>query len=272
MPEEHFIIRYSKALAIIGAVLNVLLFIIIVGVTLSHPAPNTVSALFFYVSYGLLFCLGFYLILIAVKYKIIVKDKEITVLPIFAKPYTILVDDIVLVVRKEHYSHNVMLEEILIKTIEGKRINAVSIQISYERLLRKIESNINKECLVGFENRREKDRSLINFHIIESIKVLASTPELQLSLFSGKTDEIASSLDGSLLIYENDTASRYRCFSKKEYKLISDLNKLLNSFDHEKWTEYAIKTSKEWEEIRIQARDILNTLGVERLMEDNEKK
>ena len=262
MSDEHFVVKHSKTLAIVGIVTSIPMAIVLVGVTLSQQISGMGLALVFYGTFGLLIVVGLFLILKSLKCKMVVDSKEIIVFSIFNRPYKFLVGEIVSVVREEKHIHYGKRERILIEYREGRKLIVESSQISYEKLINVIESNVCGERLVGFENRSE-DPSLINSHIIESIKLLASAPGLQLSFCQGKVDEIASELDSWLLIYENDTAYRYMGFSKNEIQLISDLNMMLTDFNDEQWTESAIRTSPKWEDVRIQAREVLNALGIE---------
>ncbi len=108
---------------------------------------------------------------------------------------------------------------------------------------------------------------MLKKHIVESIKYLATPGEQQLSLqpdFVYKTDEIASSLNDWLLMYDNGLACKKEpLFTDYELNLILELNNMFNSFDQSDWTETAVKTSKKWEEVRKYAKYVLITMGIE---------
>jgi len=268
MSDECFVVTHSKGMAIIGIVVDIILAMAIIGVTFSQQISGIVIAIIFYGVFGLCFWGGVYFVLMTAKYKVIVNDKGIRVVPVFEKPYTFMFSDIVSAERKESITHYGELEKIVIKTYEGRKLKVENIQVSYERFLETIKSNVSEENLIGFDNEHDdcpikKNHSLLINCIKESIKLLASPPEVQLSLCPGKIGEIATTLGGWLLIYENDPKYRHGYFSRSEYRLISDLNKLVSELGEEQWTEDAIKTSRKWEEVRMRAGGILNMIGIE---------
>jgi len=266
MSDESFVVKHTKIIAIIGIALIAILSIVVVGITISQQIQDLISGLLFYGVFGVFYLLGLLLVLLYVKCKVVIEGKNITAFFIIKKPYTFLFSDISSVVREVKRTYYGELEGMVIKTKEGRKIIAEGSQISYERFFKAIELNVNKEYLVGFEYGRDeysmlkRNPAIIRNYVVESIKLLAGPPEMQLSAFSGRTDELAYALDGWLRVYENDSIFRRRYFSKYEYKLISDLNKSVNDLSADLFTENAIKTSPEWDEIRIQAKDVLSVL------------
>ena len=111
---------------------------------------------------------------------------------------------------------------------------------------------------------------MLEKHIIESIKLLASPPELQLSLFPDfvcKPYEIASSLDDWLLMYNSEPVSKKEpLFIASELNVITELNNMLKNFDQFdqfERSEDAVRTSERWEEVRKFAKQVLSILGIE---------
>lgn len=155
MPDNSFVVMYSKFIAVIGTALDILLIVMAVGVTFSQQMTSIISVIIFYGVFGLSFFGGLYLVLVSVRHKIICKGKEITVVPIAAKPFTFLLSDIVSVVRERKATHYGERERIVIRTNGGRRIIASSIQISYSRFLKTIESNVSGERLIGFGDNRK---------------------------------------------------------------------------------------------------------------------
>ena len=120
--------------------------------------------------------------------------------------------------------------------------------------------------------------NMLKTHIIESIKLLASSPETQLSLlpdFVNKPYEMATSLSDWLLLYNNGLMCKKEpLFSDFEIESITKLNSMFTGFEDSKsfeksdWTEEAVRTSEKWEEVRKFAKHILSILGIEYSLPD----
>ena len=107
---------------------------------------------------------------------------------------------------------------------------------------------------------------ILKYRIIESIKLLASEGEQQLSCFPDfvcKGDEIVTSLDSWIFAYQNPKAGFEYTFNLEEWEMILDLNKDVCSVPVEELSDDAICNSKKWRNIRKEARQLLVALGVE---------
>ena len=94
----------------------------------------------------------------------------------------------------------------------------------------------------------------LRYHIIESIKLLASEGEIQLNCFPDyvcKPDEIANSLGDWLLLYNNQTKidDNY-AFSQEEIMQIVSIDDYISTFTPKEFTEDSILKSSRWREIR----------------------
>ena len=103
-----------------------------------------------YVCMGIILWLGIYLIVKTLVFRIVVKHKKITVYSALRKPYTFTFDDILLV-RRQVKKNMMRSERIVIKNKFGKKVIAESAEVSYKRLIKRIESDVNKMYLFGFE-------------------------------------------------------------------------------------------------------------------------
>ena len=104
---------------------------------------------------------------------------------------------------------------------------------------------------------------VLKYRIIESIKFLATPPEKQLSLlpdFVSKPDEIASSLDDWLTLYNNLNTA---LFSPEDYQKINDLNSMFDTFEDSDFTTEEFLSSNKWKKIRNEARKVLLKLKIE---------
>lgn len=147
MSDEHFVISIPKIVLVIGIVDDLMFGGIMLGFTcFSKKLPHAI----FYIILGLFLWLGTYLILETLKFKVIVKDKEITVYSIFVKPYTFTFSEIISAARQVKRDQ-IKSERIVIKTKSGKKLIVESSEISYERFLKRIKSEVKSEFLFGFE-------------------------------------------------------------------------------------------------------------------------
>ncbi|MBQ4105796.1 MAG: hypothetical protein IJC86_05360 [Clostridia bacterium] len=117
---------------------------------------------------------------------------------------------------------------------------------------------------------------LLRHHMIESIKLLASDGEVQLSCYPDfvcKGDEIANSLGDWLLLYqekrelEDKLEDRY-AFLPEELMQIIDLDEDISMLAPEEFSDYAILNSHEWKKIRDKAKKILILLKEEYSLPD----
>ena len=119
---------------------------VLLGFTfLSNERPHFI----FYVVFGLFLWLGTYLIVKTLNFKVIVKEKKITVFSAFRKPYSFTFGEIVSAVRQ--IKNQMKSERIVVKTVSGKRLIVESSEISYKRFAKKVQLEVRREYLVGFE-------------------------------------------------------------------------------------------------------------------------
>lgn len=120
---------------------------VLLGFTfLSNERPHFI----FYVVFGLFLWLGTYLIVKTLNFKVIVKEKKITVFSAFRKPYSFTFGEIVSAVRQTK-KNQMKSERIVVKTVSGKRLIVESSEISYKRFAKKVQLEVRREYLVGFE-------------------------------------------------------------------------------------------------------------------------
>ncbi len=145
--DENFAVMLPEAVAIIGAICALECLAVVIGFTFfSAEQPHWI----FYLAFGLFLWTGVYLIIKTLTFKVVVKGKNVTVFSGFKKPYAFAFDEVVSAVRQ--IKHNqVKSERIVIKTASGKRLIVESLEISYKRFAKKVLSEVDENCLVGFE-------------------------------------------------------------------------------------------------------------------------
>ena len=112
----------------------------------------------------------------------------------------------------------------------------------------------------------------LRYHIIESIKLLASDGDVQLSYypeFVCKGDEIANSLGDWLFLYreKSDLEDDYAFLPKELIEIIS-LDEDISMLAPEEFSDYAIINSDTWKDIREKAKRILLLLKEEYSLPD----
>lgn len=147
MSDKNFTVMLSSTILGIGALEILVLTALLLGFTFfSEELPH----LILYVISGVGIWMGMYLILKTLNFKVIVKDEKITVFSTFRKPYSFTFDEIVSAVRQVK-NNQVKSERIVIKTKNGKKLIVESVEISYERFSKRIQSEVRSEYLFGFE-------------------------------------------------------------------------------------------------------------------------
>ena len=113
---------------------------------------------------------------------------------------------------------------------------------------------------------------ILKYHIIESIKLLASEGEVQLSCYPDfvcKGDEIASSLGDWLLMYKNIGASETAdAFLPDELKQIISIDEYISELEPGDFSDEAIINSYKWRIVREKAKDVLCLLKVDYSLPD----
>ena len=154
MSDEYFIIKLPMNFFVPGVAGIIVFATIMLGFTLfpnetSDGSRLTVMILFYCVCGGFTW-LCLFLALKTVKFKVVVKGDEIIVYSVFSKPYSFIFGEIVSVLR-EVKNNQLKSERMVIETITGKTFVVESAEISYERFLRKIKSEVKSELLEGFD-------------------------------------------------------------------------------------------------------------------------
>ena len=108
---------------------------------------------------------------------------------------------------------------------------------------------------------------ILRYHIIESIKLLASDGDVQLGYypeFVCKGDEIANSLGDWLLLYKKQKkVEESDAFSPEELKKIISLDEEISMLPPEEFSDYAILNSYKWKNIRFKSKALLFLLKEE---------
>ena len=147
MSDENFTVMIPSMVITIGAMCAFMSLAVLLGFTfLSDVRPHFIL----YAVFGLFFWLGTYLIVKTLTFKIIVKGERIMVFSTFRKPHSFTFDEIALAVRQIKRKQRPS-ERIVIKTTSGKRFIIESSEISYKRFAKKVQMEVRRECLVGFE-------------------------------------------------------------------------------------------------------------------------
>ena len=107
----------------------------------------------------------------------------------------------------------------------------------------------------------------LRYHIIESIKLLASDGTVQLAFYPNfvcKGDEIANLLGDWLDLYQqqNKIDEKY-AFSPEQLVQIMNIDRDISILKTEDFSDYAILNSPKWQNIREKAQRILFLLKVD---------
>ena len=113
---------------------------------------------------------------------------------------------------------------------------------------------------------------MLRYHIIESIKLLASDGKVQLAYFPDfvcKGDEIANSLGDWLLMYRAQrTIDDKYAFHPDELTEIVNLDKEVSMLSFDDFSDSSILNSYKWENIRDKAKKVLFLLNEEYSLPD----
>ena len=142
--KDNFTVYLPKIVLLIGIIYVVAMLLIVIGFTVfSDPLPHLIC----YILLGGMISIGIYLILKALKFKIIVKGDMITACFIIKRPCRFKFSDIVSA-QNQRKKNNA--ERIVIKLNSGKKIIVENIAIHYEQFKDLIKTKVDKEKLVGF--------------------------------------------------------------------------------------------------------------------------
>lgn len=147
MSDKHFVVMIPNTVSIIGIMCALMSILVLLGFTIfSNELPH----LIFYIVFGIFLCLGMYLVLKTLTFKVVVKDETITVFSAFRKPYTFTFSEINSVVRQVK-RNQIKSERMVIKTISGKKLIVESSEISYKRFMKRIKAEVKTENMIGFD-------------------------------------------------------------------------------------------------------------------------
>lgn len=147
MTDEKFTVQLPSIISAIGVICALTATVVMVLHTLfGDELPHII----FYIVFGLFFYLGIYLIVKTRTFRVVVKGKEITVFSAFRKPYTFTFNEIALA-KRQVKNNEVKSERIVIRTTTGRKLIVERAEISYERFSKRIQQEVSKERLTGFE-------------------------------------------------------------------------------------------------------------------------
>lgn len=145
--KDTYVVQIPRIVLIIGAIYTAMSVIIILSFTfLSSERPPIV----FYILFGGGVWIGSYLVLKTNKRKIIIKKEKITVYPLFSRPYTFDIEEVVFVQRQVKNNRQ-KSERIVIYTSGGKKLIVESLETSYFCFSELIKNGARPEALHGFE-------------------------------------------------------------------------------------------------------------------------
>ena len=145
--DKNFTVVIPNAVLTVGALCALMSSAVLVAFTfLSNETPHVI----FYVVFGLFFCLGVYLIVKTLTFKVVVKGEQITAFSAFRKPYTFTFSEIVSAARQVK-KNQMKSERIVIKTLSGKRLIVENSEISYKKFAKRIQQEVEKQYLNGFD-------------------------------------------------------------------------------------------------------------------------
>jgi len=148
MTDQRFVLELPKMIATIGLVGDLVFTVLIVAQTIfSKETPHIV----FYIFFGFAIWIGAYLALKTLLFRVVVSNEKIIVHDFLRKPYEFMFSDIRSVVRQTKRTYRGGAERMIIRTSFGKKLVVEYIELSYERLLKRIKSDVPHELLSGFD-------------------------------------------------------------------------------------------------------------------------
>ena len=147
MTDREFVMRFPWVITAI-AVSGLVCFLAMMIVT-ALTSEKTSEYIAGFAVFGLFLILGVILLLKAVLFKVVVSGEKITSHDCFRKPFEFTLGDIASVVRKT--KNNPLAEKMIIRTNTGKKLVVEGMTTSYERLLKRIESEVSADRLKGFD-------------------------------------------------------------------------------------------------------------------------
>lgn len=136
---KHIVVMLPETVLFIGVIGLFTALAVLFGFTfLSAETPHWL----FYAIFGAFVWLYVYLIVKTMVFRVVLKEQEIEVFPVFAKPYTFTFQEIDSAVHqvKQNRTNS---ERLIIKTKTGKKVTVESGEIGYKQFLHKIMESIN---------------------------------------------------------------------------------------------------------------------------------
>ena len=147
MTDQEFVMRLPWVVVAI-AVSWLVLFSGLMTVT-ALTLEKALECIVGFAVFGLFFALGLILLLRALLFKVVVSGEKIISHNCFRKPYEFTFADIASVVRKTKM--NQFAEKMTIRTNTGKKLVVEGMVTSFDRLYRRIESEVGADRLKGFD-------------------------------------------------------------------------------------------------------------------------
>ena len=146
---KGFTVSVPQVFVVVG-VLDVIVFgLFIVFSSLIWPDESAKNRITFYVVFGLFVLLGIYMIVKALRSRIVVENEQIKVTPAASKSFVFTFDDIETVKRQVKKRYKGQAERIIIHTKQGKKITVDSSYVSYKKLVKRIIEVVEKSKLLG---------------------------------------------------------------------------------------------------------------------------
>lgn len=146
---KGFTVCVPQTFVVVGA-LDVIVFgLFIVLSSLIWPDESAKNRIAFYVVFGLFVLLGIYIIVKALRSRIVVENEQIKVTPVASKSFVFTFDDIETVKRQVKKRYKGQAERIIIHTKQGKKITVDSSYVSYKKLVERIIEVVEKSKLLG---------------------------------------------------------------------------------------------------------------------------
>lgn len=149
--KNKFTVYIPNLCAMIGVVGIVVFGAFILFSPIIWSDENGHFMIIFYIVFGAGVLSGVYLIIKAMRFRIVVDGERITVYPLLSKTYTFTFDDINTVVRQTKKRYEGHAERIIIRTKQGKKVIAENSFIAYFKLVDKIKGCVDSSKLTGFE-------------------------------------------------------------------------------------------------------------------------
>jgi len=100
--------------------------------------------------------------------------------------------------------------------------------------------------------------------IIETIRLVASSPKEQISAFSkteNPPEEIGDLVEMATLMAQSLCNSGF--ISNEKFNAVRTIDEKFTNFPKQQWTIEALKNSKEWEDVRESAKNVLKIFSIE---------